>query len=76
MDKAFAVLDLAHEGYLSDNKDIMLYEKAGIDQFGLQKWRCLRGSNKVIEGPHGDIYHKFGALHSEQHLYPHLSDSD
>ncbi len=74
--KAFAVLDLAHEGYLSDNKDIMLYKKAGIDQFELQKWKCLCGTNKVEGGPHGDIYCKFGALHGEQYLYLHLSDSD
>ncbi|PBK92656.1 hypothetical protein ARMGADRAFT_1030892 [Armillaria gallica] len=67
--KAFAVLDLAREGYLSDNKDIMLYEKAGIDQFGLQKWRYLQGTNKVERGPHSDIYHKFSALHSNDFMF-------
>ncbi len=61
--KAHAVLDLAREGYLSDNNGIVLYEKAGVDKHGLQKWKCLRGTNNVEGGPHGDIYRKFGALH-------------
>ena len=61
--KANAVLDLAREGYLSDIQGVMLYEKAGIDQYGLQKYNCLRGTSKVEGGPHGDIYRKFGALH-------------
>lgn len=61
--KANAVLELAHEGYLSDINGVVLYEKAGIDKYGLQKWKCLRGTNKVEGGPHGDIYRKFGALH-------------
>jgi hypothetical protein len=60
--KANAVLELAREGYLSDIKGVVLYEKAGIDQYGLQKYKCLRGTNKVEGGPHGDIYRKFGAL--------------
>jgi hypothetical protein len=61
--KANAVLELAHQGYLSDLDGIVLYEKAGIDQHGLQLWKCLCGTNKVEGGPHGDIYRKFGALH-------------
>jgi hypothetical protein len=61
--KADAVLELAHEGYLSDVKGVVLYEKAGIDKYGLQKYKCLCGTNKVEGGPHGDIYRKFGALH-------------
>jgi CRISPR-associated Cas5-like protein len=61
--KANAVLELAREGYLSDAKGVVLYEKAGIDKYGLQKYKCLRGTNKVEGGPHGDIYRKFGALH-------------
>lgn len=63
--KANAVLELARQGYLSDIKGIVLYEKAGIDQYGLQKYKCLRGTNKVEGGPHGDIYRKFGALHGQ-----------
>ena len=27
--------------------------------------KCVRGTNKVEGGPHGDIYRKFGALHGE-----------
>lgn len=61
--KANSVLELAREGYLSDIKGVVLYEKAGIDKYGLQKYKCLRGTNKVEGGPHGDIYRKFGALH-------------
>jgi hypothetical protein len=61
--KANSVLELAREGYLSDVKGVVLYEKAGIDKYGLQKYKCLRGTNKVEGGPHGDIYRKFGALH-------------
>lgn len=60
--KANAVLDLAREGYLSDLDEVVMYEKDGFDQYGLQKWKCLRGTNKVEGGPHGDIYRKFGAL--------------
>ncbi|KAF8190775.1 hypothetical protein BJ912DRAFT_1058509 [Pholiota molesta] len=66
--KANAVLDLARQGYLSDNTDIVLYEKAGVDKHGLQKWKCLRGTNNVEGGPHGDIYRKFGALHAGPRL--------
>ena len=61
--KANSVLELAHEGYLSDIKGMVLYERAGIDKYGLQKFKCLRGTNKVEGGPHSDIYRKFGALH-------------
>lgn len=60
--KANAVLKLAREGYLSDNMDIVLYEKAGVDKLGLQKYKCLRGTNNIEGGPRGDIYRKFGAL--------------
>ncbi|PPQ71065.1 hypothetical protein CVT26_011467, partial [Gymnopilus dilepis] len=68
-EKANAVLELARQGYLSDNPDVILYEKAGIDKYGLQKWRCLRGTNKVEGGPHGDIYRKFGALNDHRTWY-------
>ena len=61
-EKSKAVLELARQGYLSDNPGIVLYEKAGVDKYGLQKWKCLRGTNNVEGGPHGDIYWKFGAL--------------
>ena len=64
--KADAVLELAREGYLSDVIDVPMYEKAGVDRYGMQKWKCLRGTNNVEGGPHGDIYRKFGALHGEQ----------
>jgi hypothetical protein len=37
--KANAVLELAREGYLSDVKGVVLYEKAGIDKYGLQKYK-------------------------------------
>ena len=63
--KADALLELAHEGYLSDVANIPMYERAGIDKYGLQTWKCVRGTNKVEGGPHGDIYRKFGALHGE-----------
>ncbi|PBL04493.1 hypothetical protein ARMGADRAFT_1070940 [Armillaria gallica] len=62
-EKANAVLELAHEGYLSDMDGVILYEKSKVDQFGIQKWTCLHGTNKVEGGSHGDIYCKFGALH-------------
>ena len=61
--KANAVLELARQGYLSDVVDIPMYERAGVDKYGLQTWKCVRGTNKVEGGPHGDIYRKFGALH-------------
>jgi hypothetical protein len=61
-EKAKAILELARQGYLSDNPGVVLYEKAGVDKYGLQKWKCLRGTNNVEGGPHGDIYRKFGAL--------------
>lgn len=60
--KATAVLELARQGYLSDAEGVPMYEKAGIDRFGLQKWKCVRGTNNVEGGPHGDIYRKFGAF--------------
>ena len=61
--KMHAVIDLARMGYLSDMEGVVLYEKAGIDQYGLQKYRCMRGTNNVEGGPHSDIYKTFGALH-------------
>ncbi|KAF8958387.1 hypothetical protein BDZ97DRAFT_2047280 [Flammula alnicola] len=66
--KAKAVLVLARQGYLSDIEGVSLYERAGIDKYGLQKWKCLRGTNNVEGGPHGDIYQKFGALHAGPRL--------
>ena len=61
--KANTVLELARQGYLSDIEGVSLYERAGVDKYGLQKWKCLQGINNVEGGPHGDIYRKFGALH-------------
>jgi hypothetical protein len=61
--KANAVLELARQGYLSDLPGVPMCEKAGVDEHGLEKWTCRRGTNKVEGGPHGDIYRKFGALH-------------
>lgn len=61
--KANAVLDLARQGYLSDIEGIPMYEKGKVDKFGLQTWKCIRGTNKVEGGPHSDIYRKFSALH-------------
>ncbi|KAF9028547.1 hypothetical protein BDZ89DRAFT_1112967 [Hymenopellis radicata] len=72
--KATAVLELAREGYLSDIPGVVHYEKAGVDQYGLQKWICLRGTNKVEGGPHADIYRKFGALHGYRHTVNCLND--
>jgi hypothetical protein len=66
--KATAVVELARHGYLSDVDGIVMYEKAGIDKYGLQKWKCLRGTNNVEGGPHGDIYRKFGALNAGPRL--------
>jgi hypothetical protein len=63
--KAAAILELAREGYLSDIDGVAMYRKAGIDGYGLQKWQCVRGTNNVEGGPHGDIYRKFGALHGK-----------
>jgi hypothetical protein len=61
--RAGAVLELAHQGYLSDLDGVVLYEQAGVDKDGLQLWKCLRGTNKVEGGPRGDMYCKFGAVH-------------
>ncbi|KAF8057791.1 hypothetical protein FPV67DRAFT_1786257 [Lyophyllum atratum] len=66
--KARAVVELARQGYLSDIDGVVMYEKAGVDKHGLQKWKCLRGTNNVEGGPHGDIYRKFGALHAGPRL--------
>ena len=63
--KTKAVLEPARQGYLSDVQGVAMYEKAGIDRYGLQKWRCLQRTNNVEGGPHGDIYQKFGALHGQ-----------
>jgi len=55
-EKENAVLKLAHQGYLSDIDGVVLYERAKIDQHGLQLWKCLCCTNMVEGGPHGDIY--------------------
>ncbi|KAJ7088237.1 hypothetical protein C8R43DRAFT_1142287 [Mycena crocata] len=67
-EKANAVLELAREGYLSDIEGVAIYERAGVDEYGLQKWICDRGTNKLEGGPHGDIYRKFGALNAGPRL--------
>lgn len=64
IEKSEALLHLARQGYLS-NTDVPMYERAGVDKHGLQKLKCIRGTNKVEGGPHGDIYRKFGALHGK-----------
>ncbi|KAJ7925682.1 hypothetical protein B0H13DRAFT_2266228 [Mycena leptocephala] len=66
--KAQAILELAGEGYLSDPHGVVLYEKAGVDQHGLDLWHSKRGTNKVEGGPHGDIYRKFAALRASVRL--------
>lgn len=63
--KANSVLELARQGYFSDIDGVPMYEKAGVDVYGLQKWKCVRGTNNVEGGPHGDIYRKFGGLHGK-----------
>ncbi|KAK6981231.1 hypothetical protein R3P38DRAFT_3234489 [Favolaschia claudopus] len=66
--KANAVLELLREGYLSDLPGVAMYEHAGVDKHGLNLYKCLRGTNNVEGGPHGDIYRKFGALHAGPRL--------
>ncbi|KAK7012668.1 hypothetical protein R3P38DRAFT_3323885 [Favolaschia claudopus] len=66
--KANSVVELARLGYLSDLQGVPMYRKDGIDQYGLQKWRSERGTNRVEGGPHSDIYRKFGALHAGPRL--------
>ncbi|KAJ7747497.1 hypothetical protein B0H16DRAFT_1461980 [Mycena metata] len=66
--KADAILDLAREGYLSDPLDVVVWEKSGVDEHHLQKFKSLRGTNKVEGGPHGDVYRKFGATHASTRL--------
>ncbi|KAG6825372.1 hypothetical protein H0H92_003927, partial [Tricholoma furcatifolium] len=61
--KAEAILELARLGYLSDPEGVSMFKKSTIDKYGLQKYICIRGTNNVEGGPHGDIYRKFGALH-------------
>lgn len=56
---SMSVLNLAKMGFLSDVPD----EEAGVDKLGFQKYRCLRGTNKVEGGPHADIYRKFAPFH-------------
>ncbi|KAJ7719728.1 hypothetical protein B0H16DRAFT_1794348 [Mycena metata] len=67
-EKTTAVLELAREGYLSDIDGVVIYEKAAVDEYGLQKFKNLRGTSKVEGGPHGDIYRKFGALNAGPRL--------
>lgn len=59
------VVELAKSGCLTDVPDVAMYEKAGIDKNGFQKYRCLRGANKVEGGPHADIYRKFAPFQCE-----------
>ena len=74
--KMDAVVDLARQGYLSDMDGVILYEKAGVDKYGLQKYRCMRGTNNVEGGPHSDIYKKFGALHGMFYFFYCLHHSN
>ncbi|KAJ7511076.1 hypothetical protein B0H11DRAFT_2386613 [Mycena galericulata] len=66
--KANAALELTRKGYLSDLPEVPMYEKAGGDENGLQKWTSRRGTNILEGGPHGDMYRKFGALHAGPRL--------
>lgn len=67
--KARAVVELAREAFLSDLEGVIIYEKAGRDQYGLIRWWCLRGTGSVEGGPHDDIYRKFGALNGSSFLF-------
>ncbi|KAF5325696.1 hypothetical protein D9611_000435 [Ephemerocybe angulata] len=73
-EKANSLLELARLGYFSDLDDVPMYEKAGFDNHGLQLWKCLRGTNNVEGGPHGDIYRKFGALNGPRFTGNCLTD--
>ena len=42
--KANAVLELAYQGYLSAIDGVVLYEHAGVDEHGLQLWKCTCGT--------------------------------
>ncbi|KAJ6626312.1 hypothetical protein B0H10DRAFT_2211200 [Mycena sp. CBHHK59/15] len=66
--KANAVLELAREGYLSDIPGVTVYDKAGVDKYGLNLYESRRGTNDLEGGPHSDIYRKFGALHAAPRL--------
>ncbi|KAJ7047968.1 hypothetical protein C8F04DRAFT_1172429 [Mycena alexandri] len=41
--KANTVLELAREGYLSDLDGVTIFEKAGVDNYGMQKFKNTRG---------------------------------
>lgn len=59
---AASVVDLARRGYLSDVPDVPMYEPAGADKHDIPLYKCVRGTNKLEGGPHGDIYRKFAPL--------------
>ncbi|KAJ6536480.1 hypothetical protein DFH09DRAFT_1091440 [Mycena vulgaris] len=70
-EKANAVLELAREGYLSDIEGVVLYEKAGLDEYGLWRWvfrglQCPRLTVNSLAGhrtrynPQAFAKHQFG----------------
>ncbi|KAJ6612423.1 hypothetical protein B0H10DRAFT_2223152 [Mycena sp. CBHHK59/15] len=46
------ILELIQKGFLSDPPGIPLYYKLNVDKFGLDLYRCIRGSNYPEGGVH------------------------
>ncbi|KAJ6558917.1 hypothetical protein B0H10DRAFT_1967203 [Mycena sp. CBHHK59/15] len=60
----FNVFGNAHDAELG----VTVYDKVGVDKYGLNLYDSRRGTNDLEGGLHSDIYRKFGALHTAPRL--------
>lgn len=61
--QALSVLKTVELGHASDPPGVQMYFKTGKkDKFGLQLYRCIRGTNSLEGGVHQNLIRKFGSF--------------
>jgi hypothetical protein len=58
------VLENIRRGYYSDPPNISLYYPRAKDKYGLQRYKCCRGTNGIEGGVHQNIIRWFGAFNA------------
>ncbi|KAI7872237.1 uncharacterized protein EV154DRAFT_580069 [Mucor mucedo] len=66
--KCEAVLRKIEAGHVSDPVGVPLYRHIKTDKYGLNIYRCLRGTSSVEGGVHRNIIRKFGFFNSSPEL--------
>lgn len=66
--RAKGVLQAIRDGYVSDPADVELYVKESVDSEGLDKYRCLRGTNSVEGGCHQNLIRIFQCFNASPQI--------